>query len=210
MTPRANGSWIGLRSPLKYGSTSSPSEPGGICISRTVYDQVKKKLEIEYEYLGEYSVKNIDDPVRIYRVLMDSIPDNFIQKQSSKKPATLEERNHTISGILSIAVLPFLDLSPESDQGYFVDGLSEEILNSLAQIQDLNVTGRTSSFSFKDSNKTVQEIAGVLGVDNILEGSVRKSDSSLRISVQLLRALDGFHLWSKTYDRELKDIFMFQ
>ena len=178
----------------------SLAEAGGICLSRSAYDQVKRKIDIKYDYLGEHEVKNIDDPVRIYRVLMDSIPDNFIQKKRPKGLGSLEEKSSPMLGKPSIAVLPFLDLSPESDQGYFVDGLSEEILNGLAQIADLSVTGRTSSFSFKDSNKTVQEIAGILGVGNVLEGSVRKADSSLRITVQLLRAADGFHLWSKTYD----------
>jgi len=110
----------------------------------------------------------------------------------------------------TIAVLPFADMSPEKDQEYFVDGLSEEILNSLAQISNLNVTGRTSSFTFKGSDKKVQEIADELGVDHILEGSVRKSGNALRITAQLLRGADGFHLWSKTYDRELKDIFAVQ
>jgi adenylate cyclase len=110
----------------------------------------------------------------------------------------------------TIAVLPFENLSSDPEQVYFVDGLSEEILNSLAQIQDLNVIGRTSSFSFKGSNKTVQEIAGVLGADHVLEGSVRKAGKALRITAQLLRATDGVHLWSKTYDRELKDIFAVQ
>jgi len=110
----------------------------------------------------------------------------------------------------TIAVLPFVDLSPEKDQGYFVDGLSEELLNSLSQIPDLLVTARTSSFTFKGSDKTVQEIASILGVENILEGSVRKAGNALRITAQLVRATDGFHLFSKTYDRELKDIFAVQ
>jgi len=110
----------------------------------------------------------------------------------------------------TVAVLPFADDSPNVDQGYFVNGLSEEILNNLAQIPDLNVIGRTSSFSFKGSNKTVQEIASVLGADHILEGSVRKAGNALRITAQLLRATDSVHLWSKTYDRELKDIFAVQ
>jgi len=110
----------------------------------------------------------------------------------------------------TIAVLPFTDLSPAKDQEYFVDGLSEEILNSLTKIPDLLVTARTSSFAFKGKDKTVQEIAGVLGVDNILEGSVRKAGNALRISAQLIRAKDSFHLWSNTYDRELKDIFAVQ
>jgi TolB-like protein len=109
-----------------------------------------------------------------------------------------------------IAVLPFENLSSEKDQEYFVEGLSEEILNSLAQIPDLTVIARTSSFSFKGKNKTVQEIANVLGVENILEGSVRKAGKSLRITAQLVRGVDGSHIWSKAYDRELKDIFAVQ
>jgi len=110
----------------------------------------------------------------------------------------------------TIAVLPFENLSSDPEQVYFVDGLSEELLNTLTQIPDLGVTARTSSFSFKGSNKTVQEIANVLGVENILEGSVRKAGDELRVTAQLVRAKDGFHIWSKTYDRELKDIFLIQ
>jgi adenylate cyclase len=110
----------------------------------------------------------------------------------------------------TIAVLPFDNLSSDPEQVYFVDGLSEEILNSLAQIPDLTVIAKTSSFSFKGKDKTIQEIAGVLGVENILEGSVRKAGKALRITAQLVKAVDGSHLWSKTYDRELKDIFLIQ
>jgi TolB-like protein len=98
----------------------------------------------------------------------------------------------------TIAVLPFEDLSPGKDQEYFVAGLSEEILNTLTKIPDLGVTARTSSFSFKGKDKTVQEIAKVLGVENILEGSVRKSGNDLRITAQLIRGTDGLHLWSET------------
>jgi adenylate cyclase len=126
--------------------------------------------------------------------------------ETRQAPAVVEVANEK----KSIAVLPFVDLSPEKDQEYFVDGLSEEILNSLAQIQNLIVIARTSSFSFKGSSKTVQEIAKILGVENILEGSVRKSGNALRITAQLVKTVDGSHLWSKTYDRELKDIFAVQ
>jgi TolB-like protein len=118
--------------------------------------------------------------------------------------------SETVKAKKTIAVLPFEDDSPNADQGYFVNGLSEEILNTLAKIPDLGVTARTSSFSFKGKSKTIQEIASVLGVDNILEGSVRKAGNSLRITTQLIRAKDGLHLWSNTYDRELKDIFTVQ
>lgn len=110
----------------------------------------------------------------------------------------------------SIAVLPFVDMSPSKDQEYFSDGISEELLNSLAQVEGLQVAGRTSSFAFKGQNKDLREIGEILNVSNILEGSVRKAGDQVRITAQLIKAADGYHLWSKTYDRELKDIFAVQ
>ncbi len=110
----------------------------------------------------------------------------------------------------SIAVLPFADLSEQKDQGWFSDGLTEEILNSLAHVKGLNVISRTSSFAFKNKNLRIQTIADSLGVNYIVEGSVRKSDNGLRITAQLIRAKDGFHIWSNTYDRNAKDIFALQ
>ncbi len=120
---------------------------------------------------------------------------------SDKEPEALDK---------SIAVLPFADLSESKDQGWFGDGLTEEILNSLAHINGLQVTSRTSSFAFKDKNLRIQTIADSLGVNYIVEGSVRKSGDGLRITAQLIRAKDGFHVWSNTYDRESKDIFDLQ
>ena len=227
------------------------AKPGGICISRTAYDQVKTKLDLGYEYLGEHSVKNISEAVPVYRVLTGSETAgkvigekrfmgrisrrmaiatfiiliiiaaallfwNIYSQQARKiEPASIEpEQKPAVfdveAGPKTIAVLPFVNLSSDPEQVYFVDGLSEEILNSLSQIPDLTVIARTSSFSFKGTNKTIQEIASVLGVENILEGSVRKAGSALRITAQLYRASDGLHLWSETYDRELKDIFAVQ
>jgi adenylate cyclase len=110
----------------------------------------------------------------------------------------------------SIVVLPFIDLSPQKDQNWFTDGLTEEILNSLAQANDLKVISRTSSFAFKDKNLPVQSIADSLGVNYVVEGSVRKSESGIRVTAQLIRAADGFHIWSNSYDRTLKDIFQVQ
>lgn len=110
----------------------------------------------------------------------------------------------------SVAVLPFLDMSEKKDQEYFSDGLSEELLDLLAQVPDLKVPARTSSFSFKGRSSTVPEIAKILGVRNVLEGSVRKAGGTVRVTVQLVRADTGYHLWSKTYDRSLKDIFKVQ
>lgn len=110
----------------------------------------------------------------------------------------------------SIAVLPFVDLSPDGDQEYFSDGISEEILNVLVRIPKLKVAGRTSSFSFKGKNQDLRDIGAALNVDHVLEGSVRKAGARLRITAQLIRSNDGFHVWSETYDRELTDIFAIQ
>lgn len=110
----------------------------------------------------------------------------------------------------SIAVLPFVNLSNDPDQGYFADGLTEELLNKLAQVSDLSVAARTSSFYFKDRNEDVREIAEILNVVYVLEGSVRKSGDDVRVTAQLVQADNGFHLWSGTFDRELTDVFAIQ
>ncbi|TVP85330.1 MAG: adenylyl cyclase, partial [Thioalkalivibrio sp.] len=110
----------------------------------------------------------------------------------------------------SIAVLPFVDMSPGGDQAYFGDGLSEEILNLLAGIRELKVSGRTSSFAFRGTSVSIPEIGRSLGVAHVLEGSVRRSDDRLRITAQLIETATGFHLWSETYDRRLADVFAIQ
>jgi TolB-like protein/Tfp pilus assembly protein PilF len=110
----------------------------------------------------------------------------------------------------SIAVLPFINMSSDSEQEYFSDGITEEILNSLAAVKELKVAGRTSSFAFKGQNDDLRKIGDTLGVEHILEGSVRKAGTQVRITAQLIKVDDGFHLWSETYDRELTDIFAIQ
>ncbi len=110
----------------------------------------------------------------------------------------------------SIAVLPFVNMSSDAEQEYFSDGISEEILNALAKVPDLKVAGRTSSFAFKGQNQDLRAIGEALGVNHILEGSVRKSGDRVRITAQLIKADDGFHLWSETFDRELTDVFAIQ
>ena len=223
------------------------AEPGGICISRNVYDQVKTKLDIGCEYLGEHDVKNISEPVRIYRVKTGVViagnvvnkkvhgglygkisiaatlliiiagllvwrfyPNHSIKiEQASIAPGTEPLTSDSKEALKSIAVLPFDDFSPEKDQEYFVNGLSEEILNAIAQIPGLKVIARTSSFSFKGTNKKIQEIAGELGVYHILEGSIRKAGNAIRITAQLIKADDGSHLWSKAYNKELNVEEMF-
>ena len=110
----------------------------------------------------------------------------------------------------SVAVLPFVDMSPDKDQEYFTDGLTENLLNALAQLRELKVAGRTSSFAFKNRNEDLRSIGGQLGVAHVLEGSVQKSGQRVRITAQLVSADDGYHLWSQTYDRTLEDIFAVQ
>jgi TolB-like protein/Tfp pilus assembly protein PilF len=126
--------------------------------------------------------------------------------EAAARPAELEEPAEE----KSIAVLPFVNMSDDSGNEYFSDGISEEILNALAKVQDLKVAGRTSSFAFKGQNQDLRQIGEALGVNHILEGSVRKAGATVRITAQLIQVDDGFHLWSETYDRELTDVFAIQ
>ena len=125
-------------------------------------------------------------------------------------PSNANPSEQKATTVQSVAVLPFTAMSSGADDSYFADGLTEEILNSLARLPELMVTARTSSFHFKDKNLPVPEIAATLGVDHIVEGSVRRSGERVRITAQLIRADDGFHLWSDTYDRTLEDVFAVQ
>ncbi|MGB3625700.1 MAG: tetratricopeptide repeat protein [Henriciella sp.] len=133
------------------------------------------------------------------------VGDRFLPSDSMAKASTLAK-----AGEFSIAVLPFADMSPQQDQEYFADGISEELLNVLAQVPDLAVAGRTSSFAFKGKNQDLREIGQLLDVAHVLEGSVRKSGNTIRVTAQLVRTDNGFHLWSDTYDRDLIDIFAVQ
>jgi TolB-like protein len=125
-------------------------------------------------------------------------------------PAASTDASATTPAQKSIAVLAFTDLSPAKDQEYFSDGIAEEILNALVKVKDLKVAGRTSSFYFKGKNEDLRKIGETLGVAHILEGSVRKQGEKVRITAQLVKADDGFHLWSETYDGDLADVFELQ
>jgi TolB-like protein len=124
--------------------------------------------------------------------------------------ASGEETEARAEQAKSVAVLPFVNMSSDPEQEYFSDGISEEILNALAKVKELKVAGRTSSFAFKGKNQDLRQIGDTLGVEHILEGSVRKSGATVRITAQLIQVDDGFHLWSETYDRELTDVFAIQ
>ncbi|MEQ9562869.1 MAG: hypothetical protein RLN69_10130, partial [Woeseiaceae bacterium] len=135
----------------------------------------------------------------------------LVERQANRTPETaVQSVAESDDGARSVAVLPFVNMSSDAEQEFFSDGITEEILNSLASVKKLNVAGRTSSFAFKGQNDDLRRIGEALGVDHILEGSVRKSGNQVRITAQLVRVDNGFHLWSETYDRELDDVFAIQ
>ena len=177
----------------------SLAEAGGISISRNVYDQVKGKLDFSYEYLGEHSVKNIDDPVRVYRVEMEA-----------KSTIPVISREVNLPEKPSIAVLPFANMSGDPEQEYFSDGITEDIITDLSKISALFVVARNSVFTYKGKSEKVEEVGKELGVSYILEGSVRKALDRVRITAQLVDATTGGHLWAERYDRKLEDIFALQ
>ena len=175
--------------------------PGTIYISESVYQNIANKKDIHTLFIKEEMLKNVKDPVRIYEVLTHITDESSksVMKESGKKN---QEK--------SIAVLPFVNMSNDPEQEYFSDGMSEEIINSLAHIKELRVAGRTSSFHFKGKNTDLREIGEKLNVHSIMEGSVRKQGNKLRITVQLIDVKNGFHLWSERYDREIDDVFAIQ
>ena len=177
------------------------AETGGICISDRVHDYVRGRLEIGFDDLGEQTVKNIAEPVRIFRVrLDDGEPDS-----SGDRPGAQADADKP-----SIAVLPFDNLSADPEQEYFSDGMAEDLITDLSKISNLSVAARNSSFSFKGQMPDVKEVAGKLGVAVVLEGSVRKMGDRLRINAQLIDAADGKHVWAERYDGEMDEIFDFQ
>ena len=175
------------------------ADPGGVCISRNAYDHVKDKLGLGFEFLGDHEAKNIKEPIRIYKVLIDlDLPESF-----SDEPLELTD-------MPSIAVLPFDNMSGDPSQEYFSDGLTDQIINGLCKVANLFVIARNSSFAYKGKSISIKQIAKELGVQYILEGSVQKAGDRVRITAQLIDATTDLHKWSESYDRELTDIFALQ
>ena len=231
------------------------ADAGGICISESAYQQIKSKLSFGYEDLGEHSVKNISEPVRVYRIPMGSggatesnktrrsgekrwrnlalsataalviavaagsvLFHNYISKPSSSHetekqgtPATPDKKDaRSLSEMPSIAVLAFENISDDPKQEYFVDGMTEEIISRLSMNPMLAVIARNSTFTYKGAAKKIRDIGRELGARYIVEGSVRKEGNQLRIAAQLIDADTENHIWSQTYDREMKDVFALQ
>ena len=216
------------------------AEGGGICISGTAYDQLKNKLELGYEFLGEHSVKNIAAPVRVYKILMEpeavgkiigekrktkrwmavavaaviliGLAGWYLYFEQSKRvePASVKQMVYSLPDKPSIAVLPFTNLSSEKEQEYLCDGLAEGIIDGLAKSDRLFVIARNSSFTYKGKPTKIKQVAEDLGVRYVLEGSIQKAGDRVRITAQLIDALSGHHLFSERYDRQLKDILTLQ
>jgi adenylate cyclase len=180
--------------------------PGSIFISAKVYDDIKNQKDIQTVSLGKYALKNVKEQVEIFAISNQGIivPGNNSLEGKGEKAAEIKNVEK------SIAVLPFTNMSSDPEQDYFGDGIAEEILNSLAHLPGLKVSGRTSSFQFKGKNIDLRELGDKLGVTTVLEGSVRKQGNRLRITAQLINVRDGFHLWSEKYDRDMDDIFAVQ
>jgi adenylate cyclase len=182
------------------------ADGGGICITRSAYDQVKKRLPLGFEYLGEHSVKNIAEPVRVYRVLMKPedvgkiIGETMVPPKQKKMAFPLPDKT-------SIAVLPFVNMSGDSEQEYIADNITENIITALSYIPEMFVIARTSTSAYKGKAVKIKQVSEELGVRYVLEGSVMKAGDRIRVTAQLIDAISDHHLWADRYDREIEDFF---
>ncbi|MGY8662491.1 adenylate/guanylate cyclase domain-containing protein [Bradyrhizobium sp. UFLA05-109] len=181
------------------------AEPGGICISSAVRDQLGQRLDgVDFDDLGEQNVKNIARPIRVFRVRLNEEMAGAPDGATDAAPAA------GISRKPSIAVLPFANMSGDPEQEFFADGLTEDIITELSRFHDLLVISRNSAFVYKGKAVKVQDVAREFGVDYVVEGSVRKAGGRVRVTVQLIDAETDRHIWADRYDRELEDIFAIQ
>jgi adenylate cyclase len=181
------------------------AEPGGICVSAAVRDQVGERLEdVVFEDLGDQSVKNIARPIRVYRIGLAENATSAPQGGKDAEVATTSPKKP------SIAVLPLVNMSGDPEQEFFADGLSEDIITELSRFHDLFVISRNSTFVYKGKAVKVQDVAREFGVDYVLEGSVRKAGDRVRVTVQLIDAETDRHIWAERYDRQLEDVFAIQ
>ena len=176
------------------------AQPGEICISGTVHGEVKNKLDIAYEDLGDQTVKNIEGPVRAWR----------IATQRPAMPSAIAKPASKTHDKPSVAVLPFVNMSGDPEQEYFSDGITEDIITEVSRFRELFVTARNSSFAFKGKHPDIRDVGEKLGVQFVVEGSVRRAGNKVRVTAQLIEAATGNHVWAERYDRDLADIFEVQ
>ena len=172
------------------------AEDGGVCLTRQVYDHVQNKFELPMESLGAKLLKNVSVPLEVYKMMMPWTEEKVISlTQLDKK---------------RIAILPFASMSPDPNDEYFADGMTEELISTTSSIRGLTLIARTSVMGYKGTAKKVEEIGKELSVGTVLEGSVRKSGNKLRITVQLIDVQSQGHLWAQSYDRDFDDVFVVQ
>ena len=181
------------------------AEPGGICVSAAVRDQVGERLEVGYADLGEQQFKNISRPIRAFKVLLDGQASNGGRPTSDRSSAPQVGARKP-----SIAVLPFVNMSGDPEQEFFADGLTEDIITELSRFRQLLVISRNAVFVHKGKAVKAQQIAREFGVDYIVEGSVRKAADRVRVTVQLIDGETETHIWAERFDRKLEDIFAIQ
>jgi adenylate cyclase len=177
------------------------AEPGGICLSSDAYRQAKGRIEAEFEDMGEQALKNVAEPVRVYRIAGDS--SGTASAAPAKAPLALPDKP-------SIAVLPFTNMSGDPEQEYFADGMVEEITAALSRVRSFFVIAWSSAFAYRNKTTNVREIAKELSVRYLLEGSVRRSGDRVRIMAELLQGDDGHQIWAGKYEGTMDDVFEFQ
>jgi adenylate cyclase len=213
------------------------AEPGGICISQTVYDQVRKIIEIPFQDIGERRLKNITEPIRVYRILpappswlhllfsrrgprrhlsatagvlillLAAAAGAFYLRQPAALWSALLGQEEKLPEHPAIAVLPFDDMSAGHDQEYLADGITEELITGLAKFPDLVVMARNSTFTYKDKPTDIRQVGKDLNVRYVVEGSLQRADQNVRVTAQLIDASTGQHIWADRYDRQVENIF---
>jgi adenylate cyclase len=182
------------------------AEPGGLCISRMVRDQIRDKLPYPFEDRGEQSVKNIARPVRVYALRREAVAD----LPASSAPLAPPVSQSAGAPRLSIVVLPFANMSGDPEQGYFADGITEDLTTDLSRIADMLVISRNSAFTYKDKPVNAKQVGRELCVRYVLEGSVRRSGNRIRVNAQLIDAETDVHMWAERFDGDKSDLFAVQ
>ena len=182
------------------------AEPGGICVSRTVHEQILDKLSYQFEDLGEQGVKNIARPVRVYALGREAVAD----LPAARVPPASSTSQPLAAPRLSIVVLPFTNLSDDREQQYFADGITEDLTTDLSRLENMFVISRNTAFTYSDKPVDTKQIGRELGVHYVLVGSVRRSGNQVRVSAQLIDAATDAHLWAERFDRDTGDLFALQ